>query len=410
MLEELRNLSLHFLTIKNSAYRRYFIRTENLSHRLSVIIGQRGVGKTTTLVQSLLDYVEGDLHDPRILYVQADHFQLGLTSLYAITEQFQAYGGQYIAIDEIHKYPDWSKELKSIYDTFPHLKILASGSSALEIHRGTHDLTRRAIVYHLFGLSFREYLELTQNIDFDSYSIDELCLEHEKISRKITKILDEKNIKILPLFEKYLTSGYFPYFHEIKDEALYMLTLEQNLHTTIDSDLATIYPHLTTASLHKIKKLLIYIAKSVPFTPNWQKIMTVLEIGDNRTLKSYFSHLEDACLIRSLSKATEKFSLLESPDKVFLNNSNQLFAISSGSPESGTVRETFFLSMIAVRHQVDLPSHADFLVDDKYLFEIGGKNKSKHQLNQSEKGYLVCDNLEHGSGIKIPLWLFGFLY
>lgn len=410
MLDELRKLSHHFLTIKNSSYKRYFIRTTRFDHRLSIIIGQRGVGKTTTLVQLLLDYVKGDLLDKRILYVQADHFQMGLTSLYEIAEQFQAYGGELLAIDEIHKYPDWSKELKSIYDTFPNLKILASGSSALEIHRGTHDLTRRAIVYRLPGLSFREYLELTQNIELRTSSLNEICLQHEKIARDITALLEQKTIKILPLFQKYLTTGYFPYFFEIKDEALYSLTLEQNLHTTIESDLAAIYPQLTTVSIQKIKKLLIYIANSVPFTPNWQKILTVLDIGDIRTLKSYFQHLEDAGLIRSLTKATEKFSQLESPSKVFLNNSNQLFAISSSTPEIGTVRETYFLSMVAGIHQIGLPIQGDFLVDEQYLFEVGGRNKTNRQLNQNPNGYLVCDGIEHGVGTKIPLWLFGFLY
>lgn len=410
MLDELQKLSFHFLTIKNSSYKRYFIRNTNFNHRLSIIIGQRGVGKTTTLVQALLDYVEGDIFDNRILYVQADHFQMGLTSLYTIAEQFQAYGGKLIAIDEIHKYPDWSKELKSIYDTFPNLKILASGSSALEIHRGTHDLTRRAIVYRLSGLSFREYLELTFNMDLNVYSINEICSQHEKVTRKIVNDLEEKGEKILPAFQKYLRIGYFPYFDEIKDEALYLLTLEQNLHTTIESDLAAIYPQLTTASLQKIKKLLIYIANSVPFTPNWQKLMTVLEIGDSRTLKCYFEHLEDACLIRSLSKATEKFSQLEEPAKVFLNNSNQLFAISSSCPEVGTVRETYFLSVVAGIHRVKLPMQGDFLVDDQYLFEVGGKNKTARQLKQNHNGYLVCDGIEHGMGAKIPLWLFGFLY
>ncbi len=166
-------------------------RSTKFNHRLSIIIGQRGVGKTTTLVQALLDYVKGDIFDRRILYIQADHFQMGLTSLYVIAEQFQAYGGEWIAIDEIHKYPDWSKELKSIYDTFPNLKVLASRSSALEIHRGTHDLTRRAIVYRLSGLSFREYLELTLNIDLDAYSLEDICSKHEKITRKIVKALEE---------------------------------------------------------------------------------------------------------------------------------------------------------------------------------------------------------------------------
>lgn len=410
MLDELRKLSLHFLNIKNSPYKRFFIRTTRFSHRLSIIIGQRGVGKTTTLIQALLDYAKGDFLDKKILYLQADHFQMGLASLYEVANQFQAYGGELLAIDEIHKYPDWSKELKSIYDTFPNLKILASGSSALEIHRGTHDLTRRAIVYYLPGLSFREYLELTQNIELSSYSLAEICAEHEKLARKIVSVLDHLGVKVLPLFRKYLEVGYFPYFFEFKDETLYLLTLEQNLHTTIESDLAAIYPQLTAASIQKMKKLLIYIANSVPFTPNWHKIMAVLDIGDARTVKSYFEHLEKAGLVRGLLKATEKFNQLETPAKVFLNNSNQLFAISSTAPEMGTVRETYFLSMLSEHYQTKLPANGDFLVEDQYLFEIGGKNKSSRQLKSSQTGYLACDGIELGIGAKIPLWLFGFLY
>lgn len=410
MLDELRRLSLHFLQIKNSPYKRFFIRTTHFSHRLSVIIGQRGVGKTTTLVQALLDYAKGDLFEKNILYVQVDHFQMGFTSLYEVAEQFQAYGGELLAFDEIHKYPDWSKELKSIYDTFPNLKILASGSSALEIHRGTHDLTRRAIVYHLPGLSFREYLELTQNIELSSYSLAEVCSGHEKLTRNIAAVLDQRGIKVLPLFQKYLIAGYFPYFFEIKEEAHYLLTLEQNLHTTIEADLATIYQQLTAASIQKIKKLLIYIANSVPFTPNWHKIMLVLEIGDVRTVKNYFEHLEKTGLVRSLLKTSKKFNQMENPAKVFLNNSNQLFAISSAAPEMGTIRETYFLSMLAENYQISLPVDGDFLVENQYLFEIGGKNKSRRQLKQSQNGYLACDGLEHGAGSKIPLWLFGFLY
>jgi predicted AAA+ superfamily ATPase len=247
-------------------------------------------------------------------------------------------------------------------------------------------------------------------MDLKTYSITEVCSEHEKITRMVAGALNQKDIKILSAFQNYLRIGYFPYFYEIQDEALYMLTLEQNLHTTIESDLAAIYPQLTAISIQKIKKLLIFIANSVPFTPNWQKIMTVLEIGDSRTVKNYFEHLEDAGLIRSLSKATEKFSQLEVPAKVFLNNPNQLFAISSSAPEIGTIRETYFLSMVAELHEVRLPIQGDFLVDQQYLFEIGGKNKSKRQLNQSLNGYLVCDGIEHGVGVEIPLWLFGFLY
>ena len=187
------------------------------------------------------------------------------------------------------------------------------------------------------------------------------------------------------------------------------MTLEQNLHMTIEADLAAIYPHLTGLTIKKIKQLLIFIANSVPFIPNWEKIKSALEIGDVRTLKTYFKHLEDAGLIKSITKASKKFSRIESPDKVFLNNSNQLFAISL-KPEIGTVRETFFLSMLSQNHAVTLPLDGDFLVGDEYLFEVGGRNKTFKRIKESEKGCLACDEIEMGMGNKIPLWLFGFLY
>lgn len=410
MFDELRGLSHHFLKIKNSPYKRYLIQTTKFTHRMSMILGQRGVGKTTTLVQVLLEYVKGDRFDQRVLYIQADHFQMGTTSLYEVAEQFQALGGKLIAFDEIHKYPNWSKELKSIYDTFPTLKILVSGSSALEIYRGSHDLTRRVASYRMQGLSFREYLELTHDIEVPAYPLEEICEKHEKIEDLILEELEKKNQKILLEFNKYIRTGYYPYYHEIMNEAVYKMTLEQNLHTIIESDLAAIYPQLTGISINKIKKLLIFIANSVPFTPNWNKIKTTLEIGDLRTLKSYFKHLEDAGLIKTITKATQKFSQLVSPAKVYLDNTNQLFAISSGTPEKGTIRETYFLNMLSQKHSVKLPQNGDFLVDDFYLFEVGGRKKSFQQVKSHKNSYIACDGIERGIGARIPLWLFGFLY
>ena len=410
MFEELQKLSHHFLEIKNSSYRRYFIRTQPFSHRMSMVVGPRGVGKTTTLIQTLLDFVSGDRFDPRILYVQADHFLVGSTSLYEIAEHFQLLGGKWIVFDEIHKYPSWSKELKSIYDTFPNLKILASGSSALEIFKGSHDLSRRTSVHRMQGMSFREFLELTYQMKLPAYELKEICSTHERLADTVIKELNKQNRNIIPEFHRYLKFGYYPYFNEIKDEAIYKMTLEQNVHTTIESDLAAIYPQLTGMSIQKIKQLLVFIANAVPFTPNWNHILTVLEIGDLRTLKAYFSHLEDAGLIKSISKATKKFSRLESPSKIYLENPNQLYAISSQIPEKGIVRETFFLNMVSEKHTVGMPGNGDFLVDGEYLFEVGGKKKTFDQIKSHPSAYLACDELELGIGAKIPLWLFGFMY
>jgi predicted AAA+ superfamily ATPase len=407
MYEKIVELSHLFLKVKNSPYRRYFIRKHSFAHRMSIILGQRGVGKTTTLVQLLLEESGGDRFDPRILYVQADHFALGSLSLYEIAEKFQMHGGKWLAIDEIHKYPDWSKELKSISDTFIHLKLFVSGSSALQIYKGTHDLIRRSASYTMQGLSFREYLELTHGLELPSYSLDEICQNHQKIA---DELMNKLPFKVIPEFNKYLKVGYYPYYFEINDPDAYKITLEQSFHMTIESDLAAIYPHLVGSSEKKIKQLLMFIATAVPFTPNWQKIMQILDIGDLRTLKSYFSHLEEACLVHSISKASNKLSKLESPDKVYLDNTNQLFAISSKDPDKGNVRETYFLTMLSQNHTITLPMEGDFLIDEHYLFEVGGKNKGFTQVKSHPHSYLALDDLELGVGNKIPLWLFGFLY
>lgn len=408
--EKILEVSRQFLKIKNSPYKRYLLRKTTFSHRMSIIVGQRGVGKTTSLIQLLLEKVQGDRFDPGILYVQADHFARGALPLYEIAEKFQSLGGKWLGLDEIHKYPNWSQELKSIYDTFPSLKLFVSGSSALEIYKGTHDLIRRSVSYSMQGLSFREYLELAYQLELPCFSLEELCTHHEKLADSILTSLQKRGKKVLPEFHCYLKTGYYPYFFEIGDEEAYRITLEQNLHMSVEIDLVAIYPHLTGQSIKKIKQLLTFIAQAVPFIPNWQKMMGALEIGDIRTLKTYFNHLEDAGLIRSLSKATKKFSQLENPDKLYLENTNQLFAIASKYPEKGTVRETFFLSSLAVGHQVLLPKNGDFLVDNQFLFEVGGKNKAASQLHAHPNGYLACDEIEQGVERKIPLWLFGFLY
>lgn len=410
MYEKILELSQQFLKVKNFPYERYFIRTIQLVHRMSIIVGQRGIGKTTTLIQFLLKKVENNRFDPRILYVQADHFVLGNTSLYAIAEHFQMLGGKWLAIDEIHKYPGWSKELKSIYDTFTDLEILISGSSALEIYKGTHDLSRRCVSYTMQGLSFREYLELSHGLELSSYSMEEILSTHQKIADAILKKLEKKKLKVIPEFHRYLKVGYYPYFFELGDPDAYKILLEQNFHMTIESDLAAIYPHLAGNSEKKIKQLLIYIANAVPFTPNWSKIMKIVEVGDMRTLKAYFSHLEDASLLRSISKASDKLKKIESSEKVYLDNPNQAFAISSKIPEKGTIRETFFLNIVSHNHKVELPAEGDFLVEDRFLFEVGGKNKSFSQIKSHKNSYLALDETELGIGNKLPLWLFGFLY
>lgn len=288
--------------------------------------------------------------------------------------------------------------------------MLASGSSALEIYRGSHDLTRRAICYHMHGLSFREYLELTYGVDLSTYTLEKICNDHAKIADQILEMMNAKNAKILQAFHRYIKVGYYPYSQEVDDDALYLMTLEQNLHTTIESDLLSIFPNLKGSSVAKLKQLLKFIAHAAPFVPNWKKIQTVTEVPDNRTLKNYFRHLQDADLIQCLDSAAQKMSQMEHPDKIFLNNTNQLYAIGSLNPAMGTLRETFFLSMLKVNHQVQAPKTGDFLVDGKRPFEIGDRKKTFNQIKDHGQSFLACDGIEIGSGNRIPLWLFGFLY
>ena len=410
MLSEIRALSRKFIELRFQTYQRYFFKAHSLDHRFSIILGDRGVGKTTTLIQYLMQYAKADILSPKILYVQSDHMLMGSLSLYEIAEEFCKLGGELIAFDEIHKYLNWSMELKSIFDTFPQLKILASGSSALEIHKGSHDLSRRAITYHMAGMSFREYLEITLNLNFKEFTLEQVLTQHESLAREIINKLSTSNRKILSFFQDYLQWGYYPYHTEYPSKDSFTITLEQNIHTTIESDLAAIHPELTGNSMKKIKQLISYIAGEVPFIPSWSKIKEIIDVKDNRTLKTYFKYLEDADLIRSLSRSMTKLSGIEQVEKIYLNNTNQLYAFTMMPPKIGTIRETFFLCMLQAQHRVTAPKHGDFSVNNKFIFEVGGKNKSFEQIKNQSNSYLALDNIETGIDRKIPLWLFGFLY
>jgi hypothetical protein len=410
-LEKLLQLSQKFLMAKNQDYRRYFIRTTTLTERLSILIGQRGVGKTTLLVQYLLDYARGDLFNPKILYVPSDHLALAQVSLYSIAEEFEMNGGEYIAFDEIHKIANWSTELKSIYDSFPKLKILASGSSALEIHKGSHDLSRRSITYRIPGLSFREYLEMALKIKLPALKIEDLLENHQKHCHQMIAELETRQMgKILPHFRKYLSFGYYPYYFELNDDAKFEITVEQNVHTTLESDLISIYPSLSGVSIKKVRHLMTFIAQNVPYTPNWHNLRKLLEIGDERTLKTYFTLLEDSELLISLYKSSGKLDSIDSPAKIYLQNTNLCYVIAKSYENIGTIRETFLLNMLYRTHHVTLPVNGDFLIDKEIVLEVGGANKSSKQIRGHQKAVIVQDNIEIGIGNKIPMWLFGFLY
>lgn len=403
MISKLMQESKKFLTRHNLPYQRYFIKNKSIQHRLTIITGQRGIGKTTTIAQYMHEH-----NDKKSLYVSMDSFLIGSLSMYEIAEIFEQEGGELLCFDEIHKYSNWSQELKSIYDNFPKLAIVASGSSALEINKGSHDLSRRAHILKMHGMSFREYLELTLNIDLPVIKLNDILSTHEDIVFKITEKLEQLNERIIPLFKHYLKVGYYPYSLDINNDDIFFDTLKQNIHISISYDLLSVYPSLDGNSIKKLNLLLNIIMQSVPFVPVIEKLKTSLEIGDGRTLKEYFLKLEDAGVIKLLMKSSSKgLQQLEKPEKIYLDNTNLLNITDSNI---GTVRETFFLNTTSQTHEVTYPAKGDFLVDNKYLFEVGGRNKGFNQIKDIENSFVACDDTEIGYGNKIPLWLFGFLY
>lgn len=395
--------SKKFILRNDLSYQRYFIKEQKIKHRLTIIVGQRGIGKTTTIAQYMKQ------HDTlKSLYVSMDSFLVGEMSMYEIAERFEMEGGKLLCFDEIHKYQNWSQELKSIYDTFPTLQIIASGSSALEINKGSHDLSRRANTLRMVGMSLREYMELTLTIKLPKYSLQEILHSHENIAFEIVGKLEKIDKKILPLFQRYCKVGYYPYSLSIQDDEIFFDMLSQNINVSISSDLLFVHPSLDGNSIKKLKLLLNIIMESVPFVPVIEKLKSSLDIGDGRTLKDYFIKLEDAGILHLLMKASGKgLRKLEKPEKIYLNNTNLL---SITTPEIGTVRETFFINALSTLHTVTYPQKGDFLVDDTYLFEIGGKTKGFTQIKEIENSFVVSDDIEVGYKNKIPLWLFGFLY
>ena len=411
MLDELIDLSQTFIRNYDRDYRRYFLERFPLDNRFSIIIGPKGVGKTTAMIQYLLTFSANDRFTKEALYVQADHFLVGKLSLYEIADEWVKNGGKLICFDEIHKYPEWSKELKSINDTFPKLKIIASGSSALEISKGSHDLSRRAIVYDMHEMSFREFLELHLGMKFNHYEIRDLLVKHQSIADEIIKKIEAKEMKILPLFQQYLEYGCYPFFKEFNDKQLFLVALEQNIHAAVENDLVAISPGLNGTGVKKIKKLIAYIAESVPFTPDLSNIKRLLDIGDERTLKNYLKSLEDGGIILTVSKKGKSLRVLEKPEKIFLNNTNLMYAIGArNNLQKGNIRENFFVNAMNAFHEITTAEQGDFVIDGTFTFEIGGKKKSFNQIKDLENSYLALDDIEIGTGNKIPLWLFGFIY
>jgi len=413
MLEELFIKSRDFININNQEYKRYFIETKQLEHRLSIIIGSRGIGKTTTVAQ----YITKNYKENEALYVNLDDIQISSKyTMTGIAEEFVLNGGKLLCFDEIHKYENWSAELKNIYDRFDKLKIIATGSSALQINKGSHDLSRRAIVYNMVGMSFREFLELHYGYKFEAISLEDVVSNHIAIATTIKNTIEQNDQKIIPLFKEYLKHGYYPYFLSMPNEVMFLQTLQQNINVSIESDLLSIYPKLNGNSVKKIKMLLSVIIKSVPFEPKISELKKATDIKDDRTLKDYLAKLDDAGLIKLLMQNSLSMKAFDKPEKIFLANPNLMY---TREPNIGNLRETFFVNQLDNYYKnkqslsdegIYASNSGDFYCEDRYTFEVGGKGKGFNQIKDIPNSYVASDDLEVGIGNKIALWLFGFLY
>lgn len=371
----------------------------NWDERFLGITGLRGTGKTTMLLQ-YLKYTAPDRKNS--LYVTADHPWFYDHSLLDLSRQFRKYGGTLLLIDEIHRYPYWSRELKNIYDGFPELQLVFTASSVLDILSGEADLSRRALTKELTGLSFREYLELRYQYKFPAISLEQLLHDPGKISQAVLS-----ELKPIPIFNDYLKSGYFPFSVTKSDESFRQL-LNQVINTVMEIDLQIVEEYSASNTI-KMKKLMGVIAETVPFEPNISKIAGRLGLGRD-TVKTYLWNLDRARLLNLLNRSSRGISALQKPDKIFLENSNLSYALKS-SPERGTIRETFFVNQIRnAGLPVELAKSGDFIIDGKWIFEIGGPSKESSQISNQKNVFLAIDDLEHPYLNRIPLWLFGFLY
>ncbi len=350
----------------------------------------------------ILQHIKSTFSDMgRALYISLDNIYFTKNSLVDLAEKFNAHGGTHLFIDEVHRYPNWSIEIKNIYDSFPDLSIVFTGSSILEIYKSNGDLSRRAISYHLAGLSFREYLNFESGGDFSTITLSQILENHLNITADITS-----RLKILPEFENYLKSGFYPFYKE--NPASYHSRLQSVVNTILDNDLPSV-EKVEYNTIIKIKKLLVILSSLVPYTPNILSLSKEIESNRAQTIK-YLNYLQRAGLIKMLDSEGKGMSRMTKPEKIFLDNPNILYALCDSMVNSGTVRETFFVNQCSNIHTVTISRKGDFMVDGRFTFEVGGKNKSYKQIKDLEDSYVVVADVESGFGNKIPLWLFGLLY
>jgi predicted AAA+ superfamily ATPase len=396
MLEQLHKYFIETINNLDISYKRYFYNQINHNDKLVGIVGARGVGKTTYILQYLKQL---DIPISKKLYISADNMLVSSSSLFNIAYEFTKIGGEVLAIDEIHKYKDFEKDLKQIYDML-NLKVIFSGSSAIRLEHSKADLSRRAVMYKVSGLSFREFLELKLNQTFKSYTLSDILSNHIDIVYD-----DFKDIKVFQYWSEYLEFGYYPFYFQNKNT--YHTKLNETINAVIETDIPSIFK-IKYENIINLKKLVSYICFSKPFKLNIKELSEKIGI-DRDTLYLFMHYLDQANVLCVCRQNTKGDNIFSKPDKIYLHNTNINFSYCNNN-EIGTLRESFFANQVRLNHDLSIPKNGDFLVDEKYIFEIGGAEKSFKQIKDIDNSFVVADNIEIGFGNKIPLYLFGFLY
>lgn len=380
-------------------FKRYLYDAIDWNVRMLCIRGAKGVGKTTMMLQYIKEHFP---KNSSALYVTLDDLWFSNNRLIDLVDYHYSHGGTHLFIDEVHRYPflSWSTELKNAYDKYPSLHIVFSGSSLLQLNQSTADLSRRCIFYDIQGLSFREFARLDKKIELPLLTLSHLLEEHESIAIDITT-----KTKILPLFSDYLNHGYYPFYKETGRS--YAKAVQQVVTNIIDNDLPSIknIEHITTV---KLKRLFVILSQIVPFSLNLTSLGQQLETPRQTTLKMCML-LQEAALLNLLYSEKKSLNQLSKPEKLYLENTNLLYAMSNHA-EIGTVRETFFVNQLKESHEISYTDKGDFKINGTYIFEVGGRNKTFKQIKDIPNSFLAIDDCESGYGNKIPLWMFGLMY
>lgn len=380
-------------------FKRYLWSKIDWRNRLIAITGARGVGKTTLILQYIKETFS--LNRNEVLYVSLDDLYFSRNTLIDFADEFVKRGGKYLFLDEVHKYKNWSQELKNIYDYFSDLKLVVTGSSALNLFKGNADLSRRILLYRMHGLSFREFIALKYKKEFPALSLEDVL--HQP-AMYISPILGK--IKPIKLFGEYLKFGYYPFF--LEDEDNFHTRLKQTVNQVLETDLPSV-ERIDYNAIYSLRRLVAIISEIVPYKPNIVKLSN--QVGVSReTLVKYLYLLSKADLLLLLQSDINGMSRMNKPEKVYLENPNLIYALSGKMMSSGTIRETFFFNQLSEGYNVKYSPKADFVVDKKYTIEVGGKNKTRKQIQGIENAFIAMDNIEYSFGNNIPLWLFGFLY